>query len=112
VGTVTFKITAKAGTNINAQNVTETPNTFDKTKALAFNPPMNRVESVYVVNAGSSVTFGGNTFNVFRAVTPLSTLTSTIPPALKPAIWPRLTSTRAGLPARFFSRFPALRRSM
>ena len=49
--TVTFKITAKAGTNINAQNVTESPNTFGKTKAVAFNPPMNRVESVYLVNA-------------------------------------------------------------
>ena len=72
-GTVTFKITAKAGTNINAQNVTETPNTFDKTKAVAFNPPMNRVESVYVVNAGSSVTFGGNTFNVSGGYTVIDT---------------------------------------
>jgi hypothetical protein len=72
-GTVTFKITAKAGTNINAQNVTETPNTFDKTKAVAFNPPMNRVESVYLVNAGSSVTFGGNTFNVSGGYTVIDT---------------------------------------
>ena len=72
-GTVTFKITAKAGTNINAQNVTETPNTFDKTKAVAFNPPNNRVESVYVVNAGSSVTFGGNTFNVSGGYTVIDT---------------------------------------
>jgi hypothetical protein len=72
-GTVTFKITAKAGTNINAQNVTETPNTFDKTKAVAFNPPMNRVESVYLVNAGSSVTVGGNTFNVTGGYTVINT---------------------------------------
>ena len=71
--TVTFKITAKAGTSIDAQNVTETPNTFGKTKAVAFNPPMNRVESVYVVNAGSSVTFGGNTFNVSGGYTVIDT---------------------------------------
>jgi hypothetical protein len=70
---LTFKITANAGTDIEAQNVTKTPNTFNKTKAVAFNPPMNRVKSVYLVNAGSSVTFGGNTFNVSGGYTVIDT---------------------------------------
>jgi hypothetical protein len=34
---------------------------------------MNRVESVYLVNAGSSVTFGGNTFNVSGGYTVIDT---------------------------------------
>jgi hypothetical protein len=71
--TVTFKITAKAGTPIVATNVTETPNTTAPTTAVAFNPPMNRVESDYLVNAGSSVTFGGNTFNVSGGYTIVDT---------------------------------------